>query len=431
MIPSRTAFSALNDVYSSELPSFVFNRSTTLNQLAILILRASRSSPFFVRDPDEGQLKPTKTLVKGSDVYIPMISSSSSPDVSTSFCMNALRLLWGAQPYNKTLNRRRDGPVHRTKQLIRGAVAGKMWLAGDCLESERCGHLLYCSIRCAFVRASPYCPLHCFFLRNCRDDNAMDRHRRKFANSIADMLRIDKDVSTYSKENQSLTDCAVRWRCLDIWKGALEKAECQPLCPEIWNTNAHLYDSLGFVSDREGASIRLTADVASRKVILALDKRHFRFGEYNLVKRRYPRDPKLKNLTNHWPCIIKLPQVHCEVYPSRPYNASRAGGEQYVASESAGGAQSNQYSLQTMEDGGIELFIDCCEIDEPWERICAEVRREQGLDADKSSEDSDSEWSEDSYGDPEINEDKEHSAASTGVLWKIAGVGLDVLSTLV
>ena len=91
-----------------------------------------------------------------------------------------------------------------------------------------------------------------------------------------------------------------------------------------------------------------------------------------------------------------------------------------------------EYKLQQTEDGGIELFIDCCELDEPWERLCAEVRREQGLEDDGSSKGcSDSGGSYYGHSDPEAVEDHDEADASTGVFSKIAGVGLDVLSAFV
>ncbi len=96
-----------------------------------------------------------------------------------------------------------------------------------------------------------------------------------------------------------------------------------------------------------------------------------------------------------------------------------------------------EYKLQQTEDRGIELFIDCCGINEPCKRLCAEVRREKGLEDDESSEDDEFfEVSSDSaggyhYSDSETVEDHTEADASLGVFSKIATVGLDVLSALV
>ena len=316
-----------------------------------------------------------------------------------------------------------------TKDLSRAAISGKIWLAGDPYELENCAHLLYRSIRGALVRLSPYF--------RPKSKLLYASVRSKIAKAVEDMLRIDPGISTYSKSNESLTDCAVRWRCLDIWKDALEESGCEPLSSTIWKNNARFYDSYGFVSGGVGTSVRVTGDAASQKIILVVDEFHDSYDYYCLDHERTPRDPELKSLTKGWPCFIKLPRVlrgpgvHCEVYPSQPIviNSVDDGEHETLASDNH--TSTPEYKLQQTEDGGIELFIDCCEQYEPWERLCAEVRREQGLADDELSEDSSDLGSSCCAIDSEAVEDHVEADASSGVFSKIAGVGLDVLSAFV
>jgi hypothetical protein len=133
------------------------------------------------------------------------------------------------------------------------------------------------------------------------------------------MVKFEMTISQYSMRNETLTDCAARWRTLDIWKLALQEAGHQSFPTAIWNENAHFYDPVAFVADEESTSVHLTADAFSGKVILVVDER-LRKGPIPCTRNRFPRDPELKKLTRDLPCIVKLPEVHCEVYPSRPIN---------------------------------------------------------------------------------------------------------------
>jgi hypothetical protein len=213
----------------------------------------------------------------------------------------------------------------------------------------------------------------------------------------------------------------------------LEEAGCQPLSTTVWNANAHFYDPLGFVSHESGTSVRVTADVESGKVILAIDERQYNFESWDASTERqeYSRDPKFKKLTKDWSCIVNLPQVHCEVYPSLSIGVDLADDQGDNGPERGGINNRSQCTLQPTDGGGIELFIDCCEIGEPWERLCAEVKREQRQREGRSSEDSGSESSEDEYSDSEIYEEGENGGNSKGVLSKIAEVGVEILSAIV
>ncbi|KAE9381315.1 hypothetical protein N431DRAFT_505780 [Stipitochalara longipes BDJ] len=353
------AFSALNDMYAygASVSCLGYGFPEMLESLAIAMLRTSNSSPFFVRNQEGGNLKPTETLVPQwfryfPFRYFPMIVRGSSADIST--------------------------PV---------------WLAGDYLESERCLHMLYCSIRGGLVHASPYRPS----IPSVYEMGSLEiakKNRNNIINAIAEMLRYDRDISS-DEEREPLVTYAIEWRCLDIWKLALEKAECQPLFSTIWNNYSHLYDPLGF--------------------------------------NKCTRDPELEDLTNGWPCVLGRPRIHCEVYPSRAVETDPVDGETNHSPFTSRAKSSSKYKLQPTEDGGIELVIECCEIGEPWRRIYAKVKREQGLDiyGSVSLEDSDSQPSEDGYSDSELNEDEESAEVSTGLFSKVAGVGLDVLSALV
>ena len=394
-----------------------------LEKLVILMLRTSSSSPFFVRD-QRGQLRPTETLSKQWYGSLPILARSFSCEVSTSLCLKTLQLLWDSTPYFQDRVIRDYAYLdYETKELCRAANSGKIWLAGDSHELENCAHLLYCSIRGALVRSSPY------FRPKERELKNADRSN--IANAVEDMLRIDTDISTYSQGSESLTECAVRWRCLDIWKDALEKSGCEPLSSTIWKNNARFYDSYGFVSCGGGTSVRVTGDAASQKIILVVDERQESDYYYWLDHERTPRDPELKSLTKGWPCFIKLPRVHCEVYPSQPIVVNSVDDGQHETLASDNHTSTPEYKLQQTDDGGLELFIDCCELYEPWERLCAEVRREQGLEVDEWSKDCSDSGSRYACGDSEVVEDHDEADASTGVVSKIAGVGLDVLSAFV
>jgi hypothetical protein len=364
-----------------------------------------------------------------------MILRGSSLDVSTLFCLKTLKLMWDSAPYNEQYELNHcDHREDWTKDFSQAAVAGKVWLAGDRLESERCKHLLYLAIRGALANASPYFSFSLWYKSTMtRWSNDRDTYQSSISNAIVDMLRIDKDISTYYKGNESLTDCAVTWRCLDIWNSALEKADCRPFSSIIWNSNAHFYAPLGFVSLEGGASVRLTEDITSHKVVLVIDERQSNEGTIPFDKRRmYSRDQELEELTNHWPSILlDHPWVHCEVYPSRPIDVELANHEQNLSPGGGRVKPKSKYNLQPTDDGRIELFIDCCEVGEPWKRLCAEVRRGQGLKDDEYSEDSSSERFEDEYSDSETKEDDDQGGAFTGIFSKVTGVGLDVLSALV
>jgi hypothetical protein len=367
-----------------------------------------------------------------------MLARSFSSDVSISLCLKTLQLLWDSEPYSW-------GPelmgfeypeiaAYETKELSRAAISGKIWLAGHPQELENCAHILYRSIRGALVRSSPYysSPYSGYQEQGWAE---WQNDRSSIANAVEDMLRIDTDISTYSRGCESLTECALRWRCLDIWKDALEKSGCQSMSSTLWKNNAHFYDPIGFVSCELGTSVHVSGDAGFQKVILVVDELHYpenwQFWDGWDYKRRErpPRDPELKSLTDGWPYLIELPQVHCEVYPSQPIviDSSHDGKHETLASDDH--TSTPEYKLQETEDGGIELFIDCCGMGEPWKRLCAEVRREQGLEDDESSE-----WGTESdycYSDSGTDEDHGEGTASTGVFSKIAGVGLNVLSAFV
>jgi hypothetical protein len=353
-----------------------------------------------------------------------MLARSFSSDVSTSLCLKTLQLLWDSAPYCQDCELFKYAyRAYHTKELCRGATSGKIWLAGDPYELENCAHLLYRSIRGALVRSSPYFRPKERILYKADPSN--------IAKAVENMLRVDIDISTYSQGSESLTECAVRWRCLDIWKDALEKSGCEPLSSTIWKNSARFYDPLGFVSCGAGSSVRVTGDAASQKVILVVDERQYTADFIWLPCKRPPRDPELRSLTKGWPCFIKLPRVHCEVYLSQPIVMNSADDGEHETLASDENTSTPEHKLQQTEDGGIELFIDCCELDEPWERLCAKVRREQGLEDDGSSEDSCGSGSRYSCGHSEAVGDHDEGDAPTGIFSKIAGVGLDVLSAFV
>ena len=358
-----------------------------------------------------------------------MIASGTSSDVSTSFCLTVLQSLWGHSPYNQSCQL---VDCHDTEnwapELSRAAIAGKLWLAGDDRETKKCLHMLYCSVRDAIVYASPY---RLFPDIYCSSRRSKDKHQyiSKIISAIAEMLQYEKDISMY-EERPLLTECAMTWRCLDIWKLALEKAGCQPLSSAIWNDYSHFYDSIGFISQEAGASVSLTGDSLSDKVILVVGERQYADGPaWNLnIKKRHPRTPEFKELTEGWQCALDLSQVHCEVYPSRTLDTELVGGEKYTSPHTDQAHSTGKHTLKPLEDGGIELFIDCCEIGEPWERLCAEVRREQDQDLDGSKDDR--QTSADEYTNSSDNRE-ESNGVSPGVFSKIAGFGLDVMSAIV
>jgi hypothetical protein len=84
----------------------------------------------------------------------------------------------------------------------------------------------------------------------------------------------------------------------------------------------------------------------------------------------------------------------------------------------------SQYKLQSTDDGSVELFIDCCEVGEPWERLCAEGRRQQRKRDGESSQDSD-------FHTQQEEEEAENCGASTSMFSKIAEVSVDIPSEIV
>jgi hypothetical protein len=365
--------------------------------------------------------------------FLDIIAKGSRSDISTSVCLSTLHLLWDFPPYSQSPRiDDSDDPEDWTSELSRSAFTGKLWLAGDPEESARCSHMLYRSIRGALVYASPYKFFGYYDVWYRRSDVKKIIYQENVINAIAEMLRIEKEISTYSEGNESLTEVAIRWRSLDIWKLALEEAGCQPISTVVWDANAHFYDPLGFVSHESGTSVRVTGDADSGKVMLVVDERQYSWDSRleHQKRKRYPRDPELKNLTKNWPCILKLPQVHCEVYPSPLVGEDLAAGKETNPARD-GNDSTSKYTLQPTDDGGMELFIDCCEIGEPWERICAEVEREQRQREGLSSQDSDSKTSEDEHSDSKTYKDGDNGGASKGIFSKIAEVGVDILSAIV
>ncbi len=129
---------------------------------------------------------------------MPILVRSFSPDVSTSLCLKTLQLLWDSRPYSQDV-----GLIYSlhayTKELSRAAISRKFWLVGDPDELENCAQLLHRSIRGALVRLSPYYRLMWY-----------NADPSDIANAVEDMLRIDSDISAYTKGRETLTECAVR-----------------------------------------------------------------------------------------------------------------------------------------------------------------------------------------------------------------------------
>jgi hypothetical protein len=423
---NRTCFLILCYIFHRDLGliGYACDSANELEELGVSMVRASKSSPFFGQPTESGELKPTKFFGQCQDLwwsFTNVVAKWSQPEVSASVCLATLQLLWNIFPYN------RGNPdwvysVHpelETTDLIQSAIAGKVWLAGEPQQSARCFHLLYQSIRGALVFASPYYDFHDGRLNGLKEAIS---YRAEIINAIAEMVQFDKDISTYSEGDETLTDCASKWRSLDIWKLALEKAGCDTFSiidQNLWCAKAHFYDPLGFVSEEPGTSVRVTADLVSGKVIMAIDERQYYDAEDSEIDddMLHPRHHEFEDLTSDWPCILKLPRVHCEVYPSRPIDPA----EKDIVPENGGESSRSQYKLQPTDDGGIELFIDCCEVGEPWERLCAQVRRQQCQRDGRYSPDS---WSE-------MSEDEDSDSASPGIFSKIAEVGVEILSAIV
>jgi hypothetical protein len=421
----RSCFSILCYIFHRDLGliGFACDSANELEELGILMVGASKSSPFFLKPTDSSEMQPTKFFCLCRDLwwsFTNVIAKWSQPDVSTSSCLATLQLVWNFFPYNRRNHDWIDcvNPVLETADLMRSAIAGKLWLAGDPEETTRCSHLLYQSIRGALVFASPYYDFHDGRLNWLKE---FVSYRVEIINAIAEMVQFDKDISTYSEEEETLTDCAAKWRSLDFWKLALEKAGWDSFSiidRNLWDTSAHLYDPIGFVSEEPGISVTLTADMTSGKVILVIEERQYSDVEESDLNEEWlhPRHPELEDLTSDWPCVLNLPRVHCELYPSRPIDLDKQNNNPANDADNS----TSQYTLQPTDDGGVELFIDCCEVGEPWERLCAEVRRQQRQRDGGSSQGSDSD-----------TEEGESGGASTSMFSKIAEVGVDILSAIV
>jgi hypothetical protein len=98
----------------------------------------------------------------------------------------------------------------------------------------------------------------------------------------------------------------VRWQTLDVWIVALDEAGFEPFSVfdrRIWDSNAHLYYSFGFISFRGGTFVSLTSDSTSGRVCLLVEGRGMKFDVSR--GRRHPRNPSLKKLTSNWKPVAR------------------------------------------------------------------------------------------------------------------------------
>lgn len=256
---------------------------------------------------------------------------------------------------------------------MKTAIANKVWLSGDVDSEEICSRLLYHSILGAFVRASPYSFYNLFAMT-----------KDEVANYVAEMLRFDNKIPALALEFGPLNSCATRWRVLDVWKLALERAGHDPLSvigDDVWESNAHLYDeAAGFVSTPTGTAVSMSVGPRSGKVCLAVEELRYKHEKGNLQ-----RVGELEDLTRDW-TLLDHTGSHCEIYqlPARGIELDEyQPGYVSTARRRAPEAES---TFSATEDGGIEMFIECCQIYEPWTVLSAEIKKEKEAFEKKSAE---------------------------------------------
>ncbi|CZR56349.1 uncharacterized protein PAC_06237 [Phialocephala subalpina] len=406
-VQGSTNLFVLTDILYNRIPSSdpVYPR---LEALGSSMLRASESSLLGGRDSD-GFIQPNRLLEPPEDQvtfyrHCRLIAEGSTTDHGVLICLASLHTCWMAIPY-ATCDSHFISREYDTFLLMKTAIANKLWLAGDDHEEEMCFRLLYHSILSAFTRASSYTGI----LRASPYTISKDEAVR----CIAEMLRFDEKIPSLALEFGSLTSCAAKWKVLDVWKFALERAGHHPssvIGNDIWDSNSHLYDKTsGFVSI-EGI-VSMSADPCSGRVCLAVDESKSR-GNWRGLNAGPPL-PELENLTRDWTFFYLL-YVHCEVYQLPAYGIELDDYQPGHVPTAKRRSPESQYNFQPTEDGGIEMFIDCCEYREPWDILCAEIEKEKEAFEKKSAE-------------PEEQIQKTES----GMLSKALSVGTTVLSAFV
>lgn len=375
-----------------------------IEALVSSVLRASESSLLTI-DDSNNFIKPIHLIKQLEHVYWTqypdLVVEASMPDHRVLNCLAALHAFWKRKPYvSKDLHDRSDIAVN-TLRLMKTAILNKVWLAGDVHEEEICLRLLYESILGAFVRASPY-----------NTHQSLNIEADKAAEFIAEMLRFDEKMPTLAFEFGPLTSCAARWRVLDIWKLELEKAGYHPFSVfgnGFWESNAHLYEeSVGYVSNIYGSIVSMSVDSSSGRVCLAVDEMR-----WNRHDKRYQVTPEVQSLIRNW-TFLNLPRSHCEVYQLPAHGIKLDDYQPGHVPTAKPRSPESQYNFKPTEDGGIEMFIDCCEVYEPYEVLCAEIEKEREAFENKPAE-------------PE----EESRENKSGILSKVVSAGATVLSSFV
>jgi hypothetical protein len=231
-----------------------------------------------------------------------------------------------------------------------------------------------------------------------------------------------------------LTEIAVRWQTLDVWIVALDEAGFEPFSVfdrRIWDSNAHLYYSFGFISFRGGTFVSLTSDSTSGRVCLLVEERGMKFNVSQ--GQRHPRNPSLKKLTSNWKPEIKFPKTHCEVYPVEKVKGDPYPPPLKEVIERAELACGDGCTLKELDNGEFELIIECSDMGERWEDLCDQVDRELGrvsYDSADDEEDYNTDVEEDNITDDE-EKMAEGENQSPGVLHKVAQFGKDILFSIV
>jgi hypothetical protein len=327
-----------------------------------------------------------------------LVAENGAADVGALGCLRMLRSLWDCHPYalkedcfiEKNVigclsdfcwweDQNPEGEI-RSVGLLRAAKEEKVWLSGDGSEFSEALKLLYESIRGALFRASLFCH-HC----DIRDDSYEPGSPRKslqahISASIASMLSFDTRVASLAYDGETLTQCASKWRVLDVWACALDKAGENLntyLAGIPRSTILPLYNNLAFTAGRNRASLYISRDPSNDTCLIVHSHRKKRIRP-RMRRLDDSNNETIDKLTKEWP--FRLSDIHCEIKTSSNIeivdtsteSPSIDVGDQWWKAE-----ESETYELRPTGDGGLELFIDYDSEYDPCERLCYEIENDR------------------------------------------------------
>jgi hypothetical protein len=329
------------------------------------------------------------------------VAASTAADVGALGCLRMLKYLWNSYPYNggsyndKLLStfswERNQSPEgeESSVRLVRAAKDEKVWLCGDGSELSEALKLLYESIRGALVYASPFHhrrgEMYSPYYYPGPPRKALQAY---IGATIASMLSFDTRVASLVHDGETLTQCASKWRVLDVWARALDKAGENPdyhlrYIPR--SSLLPLYNLLTFISGPNEASLYLSGDSLKRTCLIVHGHRP-EIPQYRNWGDEYPDDEEIYDLTEDWPS--KLFNINCEITTSSNIEIVDTSPESEVVDVKHpwwSQAKSESYEVRSTDGGGLELFIDC-DGNDLWERLYDKVIGDRKRREEKETE---------------------------------------------